>query len=350
MATSEVPFAQEVASVPNGNGANAATKEVTRLRDLKTSARDQLMIDPRIIIIDDGQNPRNYDLPENHDHLDELKRSIRENGVLVPLLVRYDAERKAAVIVDGECRLRAVLELITEGVEIETVPTIQVPGGNESDRLLTSITANTGKPLSKWELGGAFQRLYKFGWAEEKIATKTGYTDRFIREAMELADAPDEIKRLLSSQAVTPSLALAELRANGAAAVETLKAAAVAAQSTGKKGPAKRAKAKSKSLPPAKPRTENEPAPAPVETAPAPAPQPANGKGNGKHAPKTQAALCPEVMAVLIELVSDVALSDLNDDKVKRVLVDKELLLKLASFIVTTEAEVNAANGVDLKF
>jgi len=53
---------------------------------------------------------------------------------------------------------------------------------------------------------------------------------------------------------------------------------------------------------------------------------------------------------VLIELVSDVALSDLNDDKVKRVLVDKELLLKLASFIVTTEAEVNAANGVDVKF
>ena len=233
---------------------------VKRLRDLKTSARDQLMIDPRIILIDDSFNPRNYDLPENHAHLDALKRSIRENGVLVPLLVRFDAARKAAVLCDGECRLRSVLELIAEGVEIETVPTIQVPGGNESDRLLTAITANTGKPLSKWEIGGAFQRLYNFGWSEEKIATKTGYTDRFIREAMELADAPEEIKQLLSSQAVTPSFALAELRANGAAAVETLKAAANAAQSSGKKGPAKRAK-KSKSLPPAKPRKADEPAP-----------------------------------------------------------------------------------------
>ena len=308
---------------------------VKRLRDLKTSARDQLMIDPRIIVIDDSFNPRNYDLPENHAHLDALKRSIRENGTLVPLLVRFDAERKAAVLVDGECRLRANLELIAEGVDIATVPTIQVPGGNEQDRLLTAITANTGKPLSKWELGGAFQRLYRFGWDEPKIATKTGYGERFIREAMELADAPDEIKQLLSSQAVTPSLALAELRANGAAAVETLKAAAVAAQSTGQKT-AKRAKAKN--LPPAKPRTENEPAP--VQTAPAA--QPVNGKA--KHAPKTQAALCPEVMAIMVDLMSDVALNELNDEKVKRVSVDKELLLKLASFMVTEE-EIKAVQG-----
>ena len=319
MATAAVEFAQTSGTMPISLVSSASTKDVTRLRDLKTSARDQLMIDPRIILVDDNFNPRDYTLPENHAHLDELKRSIRENGVLVPLLVRYDAARKAAVLNDGECRLRAVLELIAEGVEILTVPTIQVSGGNESDRLLIAITANTGKPLSKWELGNAFQRLYRFGWDEPKIATKTGYVERFIREAMELADAPDEIKQLLSSQAVTPSLALAELRANGAAAVETLKAAANAAQSSGKKGPAKRAK--SKTLPPAKPRTENEPAPA----------------ARTKPAPKSQAALCPEVMAALVELMSDVALSDLNDDKLTRVSVDKELLLKLASFMVTEE-------------
>lgn len=324
MATAAVEFAQTSGTMPISLVSSASTKDVTRLRDLKTSARDQLMIDPRIILVDDNFNPRDYTLPENHAHLDELKRSIRENGVLVPLLVRYDAARKAAVLNDGECRLRAVLELIAEGVEILTVPTIQVSGGNESDRLLIAITANTGKPLSKWELGNAFQRLYKFGWDEPKIATKTGYVERFIREAMELADAPDEIKQLLSSQAVTPSLALAELRANGAAAVETLKAAANAAQSSGKKGPAKRAK--SKTLPPAKPRTENEPAPA--------APT-ANGKA--KQTPKSQAALCPEVMAALVDLMSDVALADLNDESLKRVSVDKELLLKLASFMVTEE-------------
>jgi ParB-like chromosome segregation protein Spo0J len=324
MATAAVEFAQTSGTMPISLVSSASTKDVTRLRDLKTSARDQLMIDPRIIIIDDGHNPRDYNLPENHAHLDALKRSIRENGTLVPLLVRFDPARKAAVLVDGESRLRANLELIAEGVEIDTVPTVQVAGGNESDRLLIAITANTGKPLSKWELGGAFQRLYNHGWSHEKIATKTGYKETFIVESMELADAPDEVKQLLSSQAVTPALALSELRTNGAAAVTTLQAIATEHKATGKQGPAKRAK--SKTLPPAKPRTENEPAPA--------APT-ANGKA--KQTPKSQAALCPEVMAALVELMSDVALSDLNDDKLTRVSVDKELLLKLASFMVTEE-------------
>jgi ParB-like chromosome segregation protein Spo0J len=251
MATAQVSY-DLPATMPISLVTGASTKDVTRLRDLKTSARDQLMIDPRIIIIDDGHNPRDYNLPENHAHLDALKRSIRENGTLVPLLVRFDPARKAAVLVDGESRLRANLELIAEGVEIDTVPTVQVAGGNESDRLLIAITANTGKPLSKWELGGAFQRLYNHGWSHEKIATKTGYKETFIVESMELADAPDEVKQLLSSQAVTPALALSELRTNGAAAVTTLQAIATEHKATGKQGPAKRAK--SKTLPPAKPR------------------------------------------------------------------------------------------------
>jgi ParB/RepB/Spo0J family partition protein len=295
------------------NGHAEPQKAVNRLRDLKSSARDQLMIDPRSILVDDNFNPRDYTLPENHAHLDELKRSIRENGVLVPLLVRYDAARKAAVLNDGECRLRAVLELIAEGVEILTVPTIQVSGGNESDRLLIAITANTGKPLSKWELGNAFQRLYRFGWDEPKIATKTGYVERFIREAMELADAPDEIKQLLSSQAVTPSLALAELRANGAAAVETLKAAANAAQSSGKKGPAKRAKA-------------------PAKAAPVPAPVP------------SKSTITPSnITKAILALFEDVPAEDLNDvDGVAVVKVAK--LLKLASYVVS-ESDLKAAGA-----
>lgn len=212
-----------------------AKEEITRLRDLKTSARDQLMIDPRIIETDKNFNPRDYRLPENRAHLDELKRSIKANGVINPLLIRFDAERKAAVLVDGECRLRATLELIKEGAEILTIPTIQVPGNNEADRLLVAVTANTGKPLSKWELGGAFRRFHKYGWSPDQIETKTGYALRFINEAMELDDAPDDVKFLLSEQAVTPSLALSEIRRSGAGASLVLRQKAEEAKSKGKK-------------------------------------------------------------------------------------------------------------------
>jgi ParB/RepB/Spo0J family partition protein len=286
---------------------------INRLRDLKTSARDQLMIDPRIILVDDGQNPRNYNLPENRAHLDELKKSIRENGVLIPLLVRYDAERKAAVTVDGECRLRATLELIAEGVEIATVPTVQVPGNNEVERLITAITANTGKPLSKWELGGAFQRLYNKGLSPEQISARVGYTERFISEAMELSDAPDEIKQMLSSQAVTPSLALSELRANGAAAVDSLRAKAQSAKSSGQKT-AKRTKAQPKNL-------------------------------KAKPAAPVSSVLPSAVVKAILAVVADVPADDLNLRENEWISVSRVKLLKLVSFAVT-ESDLKAA-GVE---
>src|SRR5208337_4667343 len=114
-------------------------------------------------------------------HLAELKASIRVRGVLQPLLVRYDAQQTCAVLVDGECRLRAVLELIEEGVQIDAIPVLQVQGGNETERLVLALTANTGKPLSKWEIGTAFKRLANFGWSSQKIAEQLGYSERFVK-------------------------------------------------------------------------------------------------------------------------------------------------------------------------
>jgi len=210
-------------------------KEITRLRDFKLSARDQLMLDPRTIQIEDGHNPRDYTLPENRSHLDWLKANIRENGTLQPLLVRYDPALKAAVLVDGECRLRANLELIAEGIEILAVPTIQVPGTNQGERLLLAVTANTGKPLSKWELGAAFKRFRNFGWDDVSISKRTGYSARFVSEAIELAEAPDEVKAMMSEHTVTPALALSEMRQNGAAAVDKLREKATAAKNNGNK-------------------------------------------------------------------------------------------------------------------
>ncbi len=190
--------------------------------------RDYHMINPRLIDVEPQFNPRDYTLPENREHIDSIKKSISEIGLIQPLVVRFNRETGRATIVDGECRLRSIMELIEEGHPVLSdadVPCFPAPQGStdEGSRLLTAITANTGKPLSKCELGGAFQRLFNFGLSPDKIAARTGYTERFIGEAIELADAPQEIKNLLSEQAITPSLALATLRAKGSEAPAVLK-------------------------------------------------------------------------------------------------------------------------------
>jgi len=218
-----------------------AKEEVVRLRDLKVSARDLLMLPPDKIKIEKGYNPRDYELPENHAHLENLKASVKVHGIRVPLLVRFDPATRMAFIVDGECRFRAALELIDEGAEITSIPVVQVEGNDPAQRLVLSLTANTGKPLSKWEAGAAFQRLHNFGWEPQVIAEKLGFSLRYITEAMELTDAPESIKQLLSERAVTPALALDHIRKSGTGAVLTLRARADEAKAGGKKT-AKRAK------------------------------------------------------------------------------------------------------------
>jgi hypothetical protein len=338
MATALASFAPKVASMPISIVANAVTDKLPTTLKQVGQRRDYQMIDPRMIDIEPGFNARDYTLPENRAHLDRLKLLIIAAGrVNDPITVRLNRETGRATVIDGECRLRATLELIAEDIYPFTeadMPCYPAPPGSddEATRRFASLYANEGKSFSKWELGRGYQALFDLNISTSTIAKKTANSETFVRECIELANAPDELKQLLSSQAVSPAEAIRIVRSeNVPAAVSELQTAVQAKKAKGEKGPVKRAKAKT--LPPAKPQTVNDPAPI----------------ARTKPAPKYQAALCPEVMHAMMDLMSDVALSDLNDEKVERVLVSKELLLKLASFMVTEE-EAKAIQSGDVAF
>jgi ParB-like chromosome segregation protein Spo0J len=231
--------------------------EIKRLTHLAQGKLDCPKIDPRLIHIREGWNPRNYALPENRLHLDNLKKlitAVDEDGVPAgvqkPLEVQWDvvdgSPVKVPILIDGECRLRAVLELIDEGCEIKTVPVMQVPGAAPANMLLRALTANSGKSLSKWELGVAYKRLANFGWPSSLIANRNAVSEKFVKEAIELTDAPAEIKQMLSTLAVTPAAALNEIHRHGSNASFILRAkieeARAKSKRTGKAAPVKRKK------------------------------------------------------------------------------------------------------------
>lgn len=208
--------------------------ESARLRDIASPGRrDVFPIDPKLIKIQQGWNPRQYTFFENRQHLDTLKLSIAEMGVLVPLLVKWDGEQ--AVLVDGECRLRACLELIKEGTPIKTVPVLQESTKDEARRLVIALTANTGKPLSLIECGGAYRRLVGYGWTVDEVAKNVGATKAYVNTALELFDAPREVKEMVSNGTVTPSLAKQVVREKGDKAAATLREKVTKAKASGKK-------------------------------------------------------------------------------------------------------------------
>ena len=190
------------------------TKQPTRLKDLGTRT-DAIKLDPRIIVIEEGHNPRDYKLAENRAHLDNLKASIRQIGVRQPLWVRWEAATKQVILVGGECRLRSCLELIAEGHEIESVPVIQVQGNNEAERVRDALTENSGKPLSQWEAGVGYKRLIAFGWSVDRIAAECAVTTRYVSQAIELTDVPEQVKEQLSAGQITPAVAVKSVREHG---------------------------------------------------------------------------------------------------------------------------------------
>lgn len=159
---------------------------------------DVFHIDPDHIQVTDGWNAR-----FNFDGEEELVASIRERGVLKPLLVRK-TEDKRLELVDGERRLRAALRARAEGAEILSVPVIVAKRGtNEADLFIDSLVSNNGKPFMPTEEAAAFKRLMGWGFDVKTVARKTGKSASHVRNRLELAEASPEVQAAVDAGEIT---------------------------------------------------------------------------------------------------------------------------------------------------
>lgn len=148
------------------------------------------LVDPSLLKVDKGFNAR---LSYDGEDFDQLKASIKENGVQDPLKVKRDEEGNYNVL-DGHRRSLAVQALLKEGVEVGFVPVIKArKTENEEDAILDLIIQNDGKPLNLIEEGIVFRRLEKKGYSVKEIAQKTGRTAVKVRNGMLAASAPKKV-------------------------------------------------------------------------------------------------------------------------------------------------------------
>lgn len=160
---------------------------------------DVYRVNPEFIKVQEGWNPRvNF----GGEADEELKDSIVENGVLIPIRVKKNGE--GFILVDGERRLRAVKKAISEGNDIQSVPAIiERKNLSEIDAMVVSLLANTGKPLSPSEEAGAFQKLKNWGISCQDIAKKMGKSVPYVYDRLKLVDASPELKQSIDNKEVT---------------------------------------------------------------------------------------------------------------------------------------------------
>ena len=184
-----------------------------------------LQLDPATIYEKPGWNVRLPDDPDNIAHIDALAESIFNVGVLQPLTVcdYNEAPGFGWMLTDGHCRLAAVRLAIQRGAPIKTIPArLEPKHSTDADHAFSVIARNTGKNLSQLELGVQALKMTKFGWSEQDIAAKSGYSLQHIRNVLALATAGDTVTKLVETGHVAPTLAVQAIAAEGAQAGEVL--------------------------------------------------------------------------------------------------------------------------------
>ena len=124
--------------------------------------------------------------------LTELTSSIRQKGVLEPLLVRPSDVGGRFMIISGERRYRASLE-----VGLTELPCIEMDVDDRDVAEISLIENLQRKDLTPFEEADGLRALSeRFGYTHEEIATKIGKSRSTITESLSLAALPQEVRDL----------------------------------------------------------------------------------------------------------------------------------------------------------
>ena len=133
-------------------------------------------------IADIQPDPENFRKTFNDDRQKELVASIKQTGLLNPLIVRRTGTKVPFEIVAGERRYRALKELKIDAVPVRITPSNVTPEGLDVARLVDNIER---EDLTTFETASAFGKLAeKYSLSGSDIAKKTGKSVSYINKLL----------------------------------------------------------------------------------------------------------------------------------------------------------------------
>jgi ParB family chromosome partitioning protein len=210
----EVPHAEGTAGASPANP--AATTSPSAVDETTTIAADSehdllpvpgarlAHLDPADIVPNAAQPRSVFD----EDDLAELVHSIREVGVLQPIVVRPLSEEPGKYeLVMGERRLRA-----TKEVGLDSIPAI-VRDTADVDMLRDALLENLHRAqLNPLEEASAYQQLLSdFGITQEELATRIGRSRPQITNTLRLLKLPESVQLRVASGVLSAGHARAVL-------------------------------------------------------------------------------------------------------------------------------------------
>ncbi len=131
------------------------------------------------------------------EHLHELVESIRERGIIQPLIVRKVGDKYE--LIAGERRWRAANEL-----KLAEAPTIIRQASDQEVLELALIENLQREDLNPIEEAAAYERLHKdFGQTQEEISKRVGKSRAAVANAMRLLDLHGDVQDLLKQSRIS---------------------------------------------------------------------------------------------------------------------------------------------------
>ncbi len=161
-----------------------------------------------VALADISPNPEQPRTRFDEKALEELTSSIKEHGILSPLVVRPSSGGRY-ILIAGERRLRAA------GLAgLKMVPVLVREDADSGARQLElALVENLQRAdLNPVESGRGYQRLAEeYGYTQQEIADKVGKDRSTVANAMRLLNLPDNVLKLVESGAISAGHARALL-------------------------------------------------------------------------------------------------------------------------------------------
>ncbi len=155
-------------------------------------------------------NPHQPRSQMDESELQDLAASIRQHGILQPLIVTHDDGAEHYVLIAGERRLRAA-----QMVGLDSVPVL-IREASDMQRLELALIENVQRAdLGALEKAEAYRQLSdEFGLSHEEIGTQVGKSREAITNTLRLLKLPETVRAALSAGQISEGHARALLRLN----------------------------------------------------------------------------------------------------------------------------------------
>jgi len=140
------------------------------------------------------RNPKQPRQWFNNDELEQLTISVREHGIIQPLIVAPSSKPDVYILIAGERRLIAARR-----ANLETVPVIVRNVIDEQEMLILALVENVDRAeMTPVEEGDAYLVLRGQGMSNAEIARKVGVSDVHVGNCIFCAELPQKTRELMN--------------------------------------------------------------------------------------------------------------------------------------------------------